>query len=386
MIDNIQDETIALSETRTAVKDLVKGFQDYQSRMEAKLRVQDDRLAMIDRRAAGRPGLSGTTAEACPHHKAMAAYLRDGDESGLRGLDLKAMTTGSAADGGMPLDVQTMARINQVLEDASSLRRIASVVQVEGASFETLAETGSIDTAWLSETAEPVESIGEAFHRISIPLHELSAMPRASQRLLDDGAFDVEAWLAGSIADRFARAENVAFVSGTGTDMPRGFLTYDKADYTTAAWGQIGIMNSGVDGGFDSEDPTNTLIDLVYSLDVKYRRRAAFVMNSQTVNIVRKMKNVEGDMLWTNSLCKGEPSTLLGHPVIINEAMPGIGIGNTPIAFGDFHAGYTIVERPGIRVLRDPYTVKPHVQFYASSRIGGDVTDFNAIRLLQLSA
>lgn len=382
----VSEDTRTLSETRAAVQGLVKGFQDYQGRMEAKLRIQEDRLAMVDRRAAGRPGLSVSAETQTPHRKAMAAYLRAGDETGLRALDVKSITTGSAADGGMPLDVQTMAQVNSTREEASTLRRVANVVTVEGASYETLAETGAIDTAWLSEMADPTESTSEAFHRISIPLHELSAMPRASQRLLDDGAFDVEAWLAESIAERFARAENAAFIEGNGIDMPTGLLHYAKADYKTATWGQIGVMPSGVDGSFNIDDPANTLIDLIYSLDVKYRRRAVFVMNSRTVSTVRKLKDVDGNFMWTQSMCTGEPSTLLGHPVVVNEAMPGIETGSTPIAFGDFHAGYTIVERPGIRVLRDPYSVKPHVQFYASSRIGGDVTDFSAIRLLQLSA
>lgn len=384
--DRIAGETRAVEQTKAAVQDLIKGFQDYQGKIEAKLRVQEDRLTMLDRRAAGRPALSVAAETATPHRKAMADYIRSGDETGLRDLEAKALTTGSGGDGGMLLDGHTAAAVTSVLSGASSLRSVANVVQVEAASYEALVDCGDIDTVWASEAGTAVETNAEAFRRVSIPLHELSAMPRASQRLLEDSAFDVEAWLSDAIARRFSRAENTAFIKGTGVNMPTGVLSYPQAYYETASWGEIGVVTSGTDGTFGSLDPADALIDLVYSLGVKYRARAAFVMNSRTSGAVRKFKDVDGNFLWTESLCAGEPSRLMGHPVVINEDMPDIGVGTTPIAFGDFHAGYTIVERPGLRVLRDPFSVKPHVQFYASARIGGDVTDFSAIRLLQLSA
>jgi HK97 family phage major capsid protein len=229
------------------------------------------------------------------------------------------------------------------------------------------------------------ESLSEAFERVSIPLHELSAMPRASQRLLEDSAFDVEAWLAEAIAERFAHAENIAFMNGTGVDQPKGLLSYPTAPFEAASWGQIGALASGIDGGFDLQDPSNTIVDLVYTLDARYRAGASFIMNSGTAAFLRKFKDVDGRFLWAETLCAGQPTTLMGYPVVINEEMPAIGSGSTPIAFGNFRAGYTIVEKPGLRILRDPYSVKPHVQFYATTRVGGDVTDFSAIRLLKLS-
>jgi HK97 family phage major capsid protein len=379
-------ESRAIEETRTAVQDLIKGFQDYQGRIETKLRVQEDRLALLDRRDSGRPALARAADTVTPHRKAVAAYVRSGDETGLRALDTKMLSTGSAGEGGMLLDVETVNHVEQVRASASSLRAVAKVVQVDAGSYELLVNRGTIDTTWTGEMGTAAESLSEAFERISIPLHELSAMPRASQRLLEDSAFDVEVWLAEAIAERFAHAENIAFMTGTGKDQPKGLLAYPTAPHETAAWGEIGVMASGVDGGFNAEDPSNTVVDLVYTLDGKYRAGASFMMNSGTAAFLRKFKDVDGRFLWTETLCQGQPTTLMGYPVVINEEMPAIASNSTPIAFGNFRAGYTIVEKPGLRILRDPYSVKPHVQFYATTRVGGDVTDFSAIRLLKLSA
>jgi HK97 family phage major capsid protein len=384
--DRNTSENRIIEETRTAVQELIKGFQDYQGRIETKLRVQEDRLALLDRRDAGRPALAHAAETDTPHRKALAAYIRTGDESGLRALDTKMLSTVSAGEGGMLLDTETVRHVEQVRACAHSLRAVAKVVQVEAGSYELLVNRGPIDTEWTGEMAAVEESVSEAFERISIPLHELSAMPRASQRLLDDSAFDVELWLAEAIAERFAHAENVAFMKGKGPDQPTGLLSYPTAPFATAEWGQIGVVSSGVDGGFDAADPSDTIIDLVYALDAKYRAGASFVMSSGTAAYLRKFKDVDGRFLWAETLCAGQPTTLMGYPVVINEEMPAIGSGLTPIAFGNFRAGYTIVEKPGLRILRDPYSVKPHVQFYATTRVGGAVTDFSAIRLLQLSA
>lgn len=383
--DRIAPDARAIDETRSAVQDLIKGFHEYQGRIETKLRVQEDRLALLDRRDAGRPALSHAAESETPHRKAVAAYIRSGDETGLRALDTKMLSTGSAGDGGMLLDTETVGHVEQVRACVSSLRSVAKVVRVDTGSYELLVNRGSIDTEWTGEMSAAKESLSEAFERVSIPLHELSAMPRASQRLLEDSAFEVEAWLAEAIAERFAHAENIAFMNGTGVDQPKGLLSYPTAPFETASWGQIGALASGIDGGFDAQDPSNTIVDLVYTLDAQYRAGASFIMNSGTAAFLRKFKDVDGRFLWAETLCAGQPTTLMGYPVVINEEMPAIGSGSTPIAFGNFRAGYTIVEKPGLRILRDPYSVKPHVQFYATTRVGGDVTDFSAIRLLKLS-
>ncbi|MEC7668852.1 MAG: phage major capsid protein, partial [Pseudomonadota bacterium] len=143
-----------------------------------------------------------------------------------------------------------------------------------------------------------------------------------------------------------------------------------------------GTVATGVDGDLGDGD---AIIDLVYALGAQYRAKGTFVMNSKTAGALRKLKDADGRHLWSDGLAAGEPARLLGYPVLIAEDMPDIGSATTPIAFGDFSAGYTIAERPDLRVLRDPFSAKPHVLFYATKRIGGDVTDFAAIKLLSCS-
>ena len=236
-------------------------------------------------------------------------------------------------------------------------------------------------TGWATETSNLTETDTPSIDRITIPLHELSALPKASQRLLDDSAFDIEGWLAGRIADKFARAEAAAFINGDGVDKPKGFLTHSDVDDGIWSWGTLGYVPSGVDGGVTAE----AIIDVVYALGAEYRANATFVMNSKTAGLVRKLKDNDGRFLWSDGLAAGQPATLMGYPVLIAEDMPDATSGANAIAFGDFGAGYTVAERPDLRVLRDPFSAKPHVLFYATKRVGGDVSDFAAIKLLKFA-
>ncbi len=249
-----------------------------------------------------------------------------------------------------------------------------------------LVDHTDIGAGWATETAAGAETGTPQVDRISIPLHELSALPKASQRLLDDSAFDVEGWLAQRIADKFSRAEAQAFVAGDGVDKPTGFLNYPKVDNDLFAWGSLGYVPTGADGDFNAADPADAIVDLVYALGARYRANATFVMNSKTAGAVRKMKDADGRFLWSDGLAAGEPARLMGYPVLIAEDMPDIAAGAFAIAYGDFRAGYTVAERPDLRILRDPFSAKPHVLFYATKRIGGDVSDFAAIKLLKFAS
>ena len=364
----------------------IKGFQDM---MTTRLQQQDERLAMLDRKqiAAGRPALSTAVEFEAPHKKAFAAYLRSGDDDALRGLTLegKALNTQVNAEGGFLVDPETSERIRGVLKSTASIRAIANVVNVEASSFDVLVDHTDMGSGWATETASLSETGTPQIDRISIPLHELAAMPKASQRLLDDSAFDIEGWLAGRIADKFARAEAQAFVAGDGIDKPKGFLSHTKVDDGAWAWGTIGYVPTGAAGDFAATNASDAIVDLVYALNAEYRANATFVMNSKTAGAVRKMKDADGRFLWSDGLAAGEPARLMGYPVLIAEDMPDIGADTFAIAFGDFHNGYTIAERPDMRVLRDPFSAKPHVLFYASKRVGGDVSDFAAIKLLKFA-
>ncbi len=374
-------------EVKQAVTGFVSEFKGFQSEIEEKLKQTEERLTMLDRKSkiAARPHLSAATDEGAPHQKAFNAYLRSGDDDGLRGLELagKSMTTAVNSDGGYLVDPQTSDTVQSVLHSTASIRAIASVVNVEATSYDVLVDHTDVGAGWASETGSQTETDSPQIDRITIPLHELSALPKASQRLLDDSAFDIEGWLAGRIADKFARAEAAAFITGNGLDKPRGILNHAKIDNDVWAWGNIGYVPTGVDGDIDSGD---AIVDLVYALGAQYRANATFVMNSKTAGLVRKLKDAEGRFLWSDGLAAGEPARLLGYPVVIAEDMPDAANKSYSIAFGDFNAGYTIAERPDLRVLRDPFSAKPHVLFYATKRVGGDVSDFAAIKLLKFGA
>ena len=376
-------------EVRHALAGFLSEFKGFQDEMTSKLQQQEERLTMLDRKSftAGRPALSTAVDLDVPHKKAFSAYLRSGDDDGLRGLVLegKALNTQVNADGGFLVDPETSDRIRGVLKATSSLRSISNVVNVEATSFDVLVDHTDLGSGWATETAALAETGTPQIDRISIPLHELAAMPKASQRLLDDSAFDVEGWLAERIADRFARAEAQAFVAGDGVDKPKGFLTHTTVDNGVWAWGSLGYVPTGAAGDFAATNASDSIIDLVYALNAEYRANATFVMNSKTAGAVRKMKDADGRFLWSDGLAAGEPARLMGYQVLIAEDMPDIGANAYAIAFGDFRSGYTVAERPDMRVLRDPFSAKPHVLFYASKRVGGDVSDFAAIKLLKFA-
>jgi HK97 family phage major capsid protein len=376
-------------EVKSALQCFLREFKGFQDDMKSKMQQQEERLTMLDRKShvPGRPVLSTAIDLDAPHKKAFAAYLRSGDDDGLRGLALegKALNTQVNAEGGFLVDPETSERIRGVLRATSSLRGIANVVSVEATSFDVLVDHTDLGSGWATETGTLSETGTPQIDRISIPLHELAAMPKASQRLLDDSAFDVEGWLAERIADKFSRAEAQAFISGDGIDKPTGFLTHTTVDNGSWAWGSLGYVPTGAAGDFAATNASDAIIDLVYALNAEYRANASFVMNSKTAGAVRKMKDADGRFLWSDGLAAGEPARLMGYPVLIAEDMPDIGADTYAIAFGDFHSGYTVAERPDMRVLRDPFSAKPHVLFYASKRVGGDVSDFAAIKLLKFA-
>lgn len=374
---------------KVALAGFLGEFKSFRDEMTSTLQQQEERLTMLDRKtmSSARPALSMAAEIEAPHQKAFDAYLRTGDDAGLRGLVLegKAMSSAVAADGGYLVNPQIADAIRSQLVSSASIRAISSVVTVEATSFDVLIDQGEVGSGWATEGAAMAETATPSIERITIPLNELSAMPKASQRLLDDSAFDIEGWLAGRIAEKFARAEAMAFVSGDGQDKPKGFLAHPAVAEANWAWGNLGYVPTGADGDFAATNASDAIVDLVYALDASYRANGCFVMNSKTAGAVRKMKDADGRFLWADGLAAGEPARLMGYPVLVAEDMPDIASGAYAVAFGDFRAGYTVAERPDLRVLRDPFSAKPHVLFYASKRVGGDVSDFAAIKLLKFA-
>lgn len=366
-----------------AMAEFVGELARFRESIEQKLQAQENRMTMLDRKTAirGRAPLSTAADVEAPHQKAFATYLRRGDDDALRGLVLEEKGLTVAADGGFLAAPQIAAEVQDALRSAGSLRSVANVVTVESSAYEVLVDKGDMTTGWATESSV-AETEAPQIERVTIPLHELSAMPKASQRLLDDAAFDLENWLASRIAERFSRAEAAAFINGDGIDKPRGILTYPKAPNASASDSLIGTVSSGALADFSAERPADGLIDLVYALGAEYRANASFVMNSKTAGAVRKIRDADGRFLWSDSLAAGEPARLLGYPVVVCEDMPDIDADSASIMFGDFAAAYTIAERPDLRVLRDPFSAKPHVLFYATKRVGGGLTDARAVKMM----
>lgn len=260
-------------------------------------------------------------------------------------------------------------------------------MKIGSSNYRKLISTGGTPSGWVGFEALRAETATPTFTEVVPASGELYANPAASQHMLDDAVFDVEAWLANEIATEFARAEGAAFVKGTGTNQPLGFLSSPTA--TTADGvrpvGTLQTIGTGVAGAFPASNPQDKLVDLVQSLRQPYRQGAVFVMNSATAAIVRKMKTADGAFVWQTGMVAGQPSTLLGYPVIEAEDMPDVAANSLSIAFGNFKAGYIITERAETSILRDPYSKKPYVYFYATKRVGGQVVNSEAIKLLRFA-
>jgi HK97 family phage major capsid protein len=344
----------------------------------ARLKTRIDAQAV----AAARPALSGARAGGSPF---VDSYLRKGLEAGV---ELKAMAGTTGAAGGYAVPEEIDGEIGRLLTAISPIRGIANVVRVGTAGYRKLVTSGGTPSGWVSETAGRPETATPTFIEVAPPSGELYANPAASQAMLDDAAFDVEAWLAQEIATEFARAEGSAFVSGSGVNRPKGFLagpTSAQPD-SSRPFGTLQFVTTGFAGAFPGTNPADKLIDLVQSLRSPYRQGAVFVMNSATASAIRKFKTAAGAFLWQPSAVAGQPDTFLGYRVIEAEDMPDIAADSLSIAFGNFRTGYLITERTETQILRDPYTNKPFVHFYATKRVGGQVANSEAIKLLKFSA
>ena len=268
----------------------------------------------------------------------------------------------------------------------SPIRAIASVQAVTASVYRKPFATEGFASGWTAETASRAQSATPVLDELAFPAMELYAMPAATQTLLDDAAVDLDQWIAQEVETAFAEQESVAFVTGDGATRPQGFLTPLKVANSAWVWGRIGYVATGTAGAFDADEPADAILDLVYALRSGYRRNASFVMNRRSQAAVRKLKDADGRYLWEPPAGGQGAATLMGFPLVEAEAMPDIADGAHAIAFGDFRRGYLVVDRIGVRVLRDPYTAKPYVLFYTTKRVGGGVQDFDAIKTLKFGA
>ncbi|MDW3099251.1 MAG: phage major capsid protein [Alphaproteobacteria bacterium] len=340
---------------------------------------------------SSRPGRSGVSTgmlshSALEHKRAWDGYMRKGDALDLRALEVKALSTQTDPDGGYLVPSETESEIGRVLSEASPIRAISDVRQVSGSSLKKPIATAGAMSGWVGEEETRPETAAPVLSEMEFPTMELYAMPAATQSLLDDSAVNIEEWLASEVQIAFAEQEGTAFVNGDGIRKPRGFLSYDVVDDDTWNWGKLGYVPSGSNGAFATSNPEDALVDLVYSLKSGYRSNANWVMNRSTQSEIRKFKDADGNYLWQPGLVAGQPATLLNFAITEAEDMPDIATDANALAFGDFRRGYLVVDRLGVRTLRDPYTRKPYVLFYTTKRVGGGVQNFEAIKLMKFAA
>ena len=310
------------------------------------------------------------------HKTAFNSYLRSGQDQQLSRIEQKSLSTMSEADGGYLITRSTSKQITKILEEISPMRQLASREQISSSSLDIIEDCDKAGAGWTSETKEVLDTDTPRISKRNINVFELYAQPTATQKLIDDSSIDIEKWLAEKLIHSFAKLENHSFIHGDGTSQPRGILTYENG----ADWGKIQQINSGSESGLDSD----SLINLYFSMKEQYCRNASFLMHRSSLQAIRMLKDKStGRYLWNPSLDSSTPDTLLGVALYEAADMPIIAKGSLSIAIADFKAAYKIVDRTGVRVLRDPYTFKPFVKFYTTKRVGGDVINFEAIKLLK---
>ncbi|MGN7291824.1 phage major capsid protein [Rhizobium sp. SAFR-030] len=360
-------------------------------KMERINRAMDDQKAVLDQLVLkkARPALGGRAEisdDMTEHKAAFDAYVRRGEEGGLRELDVKAMNAGVGGDGGYLVPPETDTEIGRRMSHVSPMRALSTVRTVSSAVLKKPFAISGPATGWVAETAARPQTGAPQLSELSFPTMELYAMPAATQGLLDDAAVDIEVWLAGEVDMVFAEQEGDAFIRGDGVNKPKGFLAYDSVTDSGWSWGSLGYLATGAAGGFASSGPSDVLISAVYALKAGHRQNATFLMNRKTQGEIRKFKDADGNYLWRPPASAGQAATLMGFPVAEGEEMPDIAANALSIAIGDFRSGYLVVDRTGIRVLRDPYSAKPYVLFYTTKRVGGGVQNFEAIKLVKFSA
>ena len=406
-------ETKAANESASALE-LKDAFEDFLGAFDQFKQANDDRLGEIERKLSAdvlseekvarvsdaldaqkrlldrlvlkshRPELgSERRIEASEHKAAFESYFRTGETSGLKRLEAKAISTVTSPDSGYLVPPETEAEIGRRLAVVSPIRSIAGIRTVSSNVYRRPFATNGFETGWVGETDARDETDTPALVELEYPVMELYAMPAATATLLDDTAIDIDQWIASEVEQAFATQEGAAFVNGDAVKKPKGFLQYSKVAETSWAWGSIGYLITGVAGDWAATNKSDVLIDAVYALKAGYRQNAHFVMNRKTQAAVRKLKDADGNYMWAPPATANGRATIMNFPVAEAEDIPDIGANSYSIAFGDFSRGYLIVDRLGVRVLRDPYSQKPYVLFYTTKRVGGGVQDFDAIKLIK---
>jgi HK97 family phage major capsid protein len=326
------------------------------------------------------------------HAKAMDRFVRRGIDAGLGDLQIKAkLTTSSDPDGGYLVPETMEQGITRVQGTASAIRMLSNVITVsEGDTYTMLTNQGGLGTGWVGEQESRTETASPTLKATTVALGEIYANVPASQKMLDDARVNVEAWLADEIGIAFGEGEAAAFATGDGINKPRGIASYTFVANASYSWGNVGYIATGASGAFatatTSVSPADALIDTYFALKSGYRNGASWLMADSTMAAARKIKDVDGKFVWSPPTAPGEVATILQKPVYTDDNIAAIAANSYSIAFGDFRRAYQVVDKFGVRLLRDPFTSKPNVLFYATKRVGGAIRNFEALKFTKFGS
>ena len=347
-----------------------------------------DRIEVALARSPRGGALETFNRERLEHRDMLCEHMRHGTgEAELRQLEKQALTRGTDPAGGYWVTDERGATIVTTIFETSPMRQVASQQSISSDAYVFPDDYDEAAASWTGETSAPSETATPQIGLKRIPVHEIVAMPKASQQLLEDAEIDPEQWLAEKVVDKFGRTENTAFISGDGVLKPTGILTPTKAldSGSGVARGSVGYIKTGVAADWKANTPGDNLIDLIYTLKEGYHANASFLMARSLIGEIRKFSTSTYAYVWEPSFQAGQPSTILGFPYRVMSDMPAKADNAYSVAFGDFRAAYLIVDRIGISVIRDPYTSKPFVLFYTRKRVGADVLRHEAFKLLQFA-
>lgn len=396
----------------TTLEDLGRTFQEFKSTNEERLsslerKGQEDPLVVqkLDRINAAmdqaeirlkqleaarlRPHSGSSEMGADIGHKsAFLCYVRKGTEQDLQSYEAKAMFSQSGQEGGYLIPSGLSEKLYSVLNASSVMRELATVREITTDALELLLDKDMADAGWAQETGARDETASPELVKIRIQAHEMYAKPRATQKLLDDAMLNVEEWLSEKIAEKMAAMENMAFINGDGLGKPKGFLSYESTSKDNWAWGKFEHVLSGQDGAFAGSG-VDVLNDVMAALKPQYMNGACWLMSRSTQSAIRKLRDAADNRhVWQPAFQEGSRPTLMGCPIYVTDDMPALvsGTSSVSLAFGNFKEAYQIVDRQGVHVLRDPYSAKPYVEFYTTRRVGGDVVNFEALKLIKFAS
>ncbi len=382
-----------MSELAKTLEDIGDAFQAFRGRNDERLDRIENTVDALDK-AVGRTLLGGgggstradgrtnTTAEKEHKNKFMAWARKGSDPDGLRGIEA-SLSTLSDPDGGYLVPIEIEKSIERLAQSSVALRRLARIVTSKGEYMKPLSKGGATG-GWVAEKEARPETNTPELTLFSPPMNELFAMPNVTQKLLDMSDFDIAGWLTEEISDVFVGLEGTGFITGDGVGKPHGIIDESKM-IANANWvyGKTGFVTSGHATLLNSAD---RLIDLQHALKPLYRANGVWLMNDNTLAIIRKIKDGLGNYIWMPGLMENSPDMLLGRPVAIDENMPDIGANAYPIAFGDWQRAFTIVDHvSGTRLLRDPFSVKGSVAFYVTKRLAAGCSNTEALKFLKIA-